>query len=263
MAILAFGTISQAQTCMPDSSLIGADFPVQPLPYDASTGEGGISDTVCINTPYEFAFQAAVGDTFALAGAMVPLDSIRLPVAGAVGNLPVGIDYYCNPPSCVFQKNTLGCINLAGTVTDPAFIGNHSLTIAVEVFLNGSPAGLPVSLPIPTVTPGEYILGVREEGSMSCMPSSTEDPLERAISMKNVPNPFSGNTVIEAFSHLNTNVSFEVYDMMGKVLHIEAINLFEGKNTIPLDGSSLTEGIYFYALKNQMGTVTGKMVVSK
>lgn len=264
LALLAFGTLAQAQTCVPDSSLIGSAFPVQPLPYNADTGEGGISDSICINKPFEFAFQAAVGDTFSLGALTVNLDSIRLATTGAIGNLPPGLDYNCNPPNCVFKKNTIGCILISGTVTDPQFIGNHSLTISTEVFFNNSPLGLPVVLPAATgATSGEYILAVREEGSQSCEPSSTEDPLTRAVSMKNVPNPFSGQTVIEAFSHLATDVSFEVYDMMGKTVHRESVSLFEGKNTIPFDGSSLTEGIYFYALQNQMGTVTGKMVVSK
>lgn len=262
LAVIAISaSTSFAQVCTPDSTLIDAAFPVQPLPFNPQTMEGGIPDTACIGIPYFFAFQAAVGDTFNFSGLSLPLDSIRLATTGAIGNLPDGISYECNPGDCVFRKNTLGCISIKGTVMDAAFIGEHNLTINVEVFLNGT-GGTGVTLPTPA-TPGNYTLTVKPADFTNCATVSFKESLTDLIKLRNVPNPFQGMTSIELTSAFSGEVQFEVFDMVGKVLHSENIQLLEGKNAIPFNGTNLQSGIYFYAIKNHLGFVSEKMVVSK
>lgn len=263
IAFLAVGNLSFAQTCTPDSSVINAAFPVQPLPYDSITGLGGIPDTACIGKYFEFSFTAALADTFSLNGTSAQLDSIRLPLVGGVTNLPEGVTYGCSPGDCVFRANTLGCVLLSGTVTDPALVGSYDLKLNVQLFLNGASFPLPITLPIPAVTPGSYTLVVREADFSNCASVGAFEPLEELVTLKNVPNPFSTNTTIEVTSHVNSEVSFEVSDMTGRRIHSEKVNLVQGKNTIPFVGSDLSDGIYFYSLKNELGTVSGKMVVSK
>ena len=263
LAILAISvSTSFSQVCMPDSSLINAAFPVQPLPYDSATMMGGIPDTACIGIPFFFAFQAAVGDTFSFNGTSLPLDSIRLATTGSIGNLPDGISYDCNPGDCVFKKNTLGCIAIQGTIMDDSFVGEHNLTISVEAFL-GSPIPLPLTLPIQGATPGNYTLVVKPADFTNCATVSNTETLTNLIKLRNVPNPFYGTTQIEMTSAFTGEVSFEVFDMVGKRLHTEKIQITEGKNAIPFDGSNLQDGIYFYAIKNHLGFVSEKMVVSK
>ncbi len=262
LAVIAISTSTMsAQVCQPDSTLIDAAFPVQPLPYDPATMQGGIPDTACIGIPYFFAFQAAVGDTFNFSGLSLPLDSIRLATSGAIGNLPDGFSYECNPGDCVFRKNTLGCIAIKGTAMNATSIGEHDLTISVEVFLNGT-NGTPVTLPTPA-TPGNYTLVVRPADFTNCSTVSDSEPLSDLIKLRNVPNPFHGTTTIELTSTFSGEVNFEVFDMVGKALHSEKVQLLEGKNNIPFDGTNLQSGIYFYAIKNHLGFVSEKMVVSK
>ena len=266
--LLAFIAISAstsfAQICMPDSTLVDAEFPVQPLPFEPMlTPDGGIRDTACIGQPFQFTFFAAVGDTLNAGIAQVPLDSIRLPLVGGIGGLPPGMTYDCNPGDCVFRQNTLGCIAVFGTVMDPADVGNYNLTLSVEAFLNGSPAPNGFVLPIPTVTPGQYTLVVRPADFTNCSTVSASESLTDLIKLRNVPNPFHSTTSIELTSAFSGEVSFEVFDMVGKKVHTEEVQLFEGKNALPFDGTNLQSGIYYYAIKNQLGFVSEKMVISK
>jgi len=265
LAVLAISvSTSFSQVCTPDSTLIDAEFPVQPLPFDPiNSPDGGIPDTACIGLPYFFPFQAAVGDTLNAGIAMLPLDSIRLPIVGGIGGLPPGLNYECNPGDCVFRKNTLGCIAISGTVMDPAAVGEYDLTLSVEAFLNGSSSPTAVSLPIPTVTPGSYTIVVRPADFTNCSTVSSEDLLSDLITLRNVPNPFNGMTSIELTSAFSGEVNFEVFDMVGTKIHKEEVQLLEGKNAIPFNGTDLQSGIYFYAIKNHLGFVSEKMVVSK
>lgn len=265
LAVIAISTsTSFAQVCIPDSTLVDAEFPVQPLPYEPMlTPDGGIKDTACIGQAFQFTFFAAVGDTLNAGIAQVPLDSIRLPITDGIGGLPPGITYDCNPGDCVFRKNTLGCISIHGTVTNATAIGDYNLTLSIEAFLNGSPAPNGFTLPIPTVTPGQYTLAVRAADFTNCYTASDSEPLSDLIKLKNVPNPFYGTTFIELTSAFSGEVSFEVFDMVGKKIHTEKVQLLEGKNTIPFNGTNLQNGIYFYAIKNHLGFVSEKMIVSK
>lgn len=265
LAVIAVSVSTlSAQVCMPDSSLFDAAFPVQPLPFDPVVSpEGGITDTACIGQPFQFNFFAAVGDTFNLGTTSVMLDSIRLSPQTGVSNLPEGITFDCNPGSCVFVQNTLGCISLFGTVTDPALVGSYDLMLTVEVFIGGLPVPNEVTLPNVAITPGNYTLVVREADFANCRTVSSEDILQDLVQLKNKPNPFSDQTIIELISAISDEVNFEVFDLVGKRVHSERLNLTEGTNQIPFSGSNLQSGIYFYKISNQFGAVSSKMILSR
>jgi len=265
LAVLAISvSTSSAQICTADSTLIDSEFPVQPLPFDpVISPDGGIPDTACIGVPFLFPFSAAVGDTLNFAGASVPLDSIRLPLVDGIGGLPPDFSYECNPPNCVFSRNTLGCIAIFGTAMDPAIVGEYDLSISVEAFINGLGIGQPITLPNPVLAPGNYTLVVRPADFTNCATVSSEDILSDLVTLKNVPNPFNGMTSIELTSAFSGEVSFEVFDMVGKRMHTEQVQIVEGRNAIPFNGTNLQSGIYFYAIKNRLGFVSEKMVVSK
>ena len=251
-------------SCTPDSTLLDADFPVQPLPYDPiANPQGGITDTACIGQPFEFTFFAAVGDTLNLGLSKIPLDSIRMSPVNGIGNLPAGLTFNCNPGNCVFVRNTLGCMTVSGMVTDPTLVGEYNLTLTVEAFLNSAPIPNTITLPIPTVTPGNYTLVVREADFTNCDVVSSQDILEDLVQLKNKPNPFSIETIIEMTSAISGEVNFEVFDVVGKRVHLEKAILEEGKNQISFNGSNLENGIYFYKISNHLGAVSSKMVLSK
>ena len=131
--ILFFAVNGFSQTCTPDPSFADSTAGVYPLPYDEATNPmGGISDSACINEPYEFVFTAVVSESITVPGGTdVPLDSLILT---DVSGLPDGIEWACDPPNCVFEQNSLGCVVLFGTPNNEASIGDNELVIEATVF---------------------------------------------------------------------------------------------------------------------------------
>lgn len=262
-ALFGASLFAQSGTCTPDPNIPDTLVGVFPLPYDPATNpDGGIRDTACLNVPFQFVFTAVVNDTLTFGGNRFPMDSVRLPVVGGVVNLPTGMTYSCNPPNCVFVANTKGCVVIYGTTTDPSQLGDHSLAITAQAFLNGSTMPFPLVFPSPLLFPGTYNLNVQNSDFGNCVNASATDILKDLVELKNVPNPFSGTTEIIAKTAVGGNFDFSVSDLTGKILHIEKIKIQRGENRIFFDGSDLPNGFFIYKLSNELGAVSGKMCVS-
>jgi hypothetical protein len=263
LSLFVVGAHAQVRTCTPNPAIPDTLFGVFPLPYDPATSpNGGIRDTACLNKPYEFVFTAVVGATIKVGTIAFPLDSVRLPVTGGVGNLPTGLTYNCNPGNCVFKSNTKGCVVIFGTVTDPAKIGDYNLTISAQAFVNSSPQPLSIVFPSPLIAAGTYVLSVRPQNFSNCKVASDEDVLETLISLKNVPNPFTGSTEFIVSSQVSEDVTLTVRDLFGRTLHTMQVPLLEGVNSIHFDGAGLPNGYYIYSLSNERGSVSSKLMIA-
>ena len=79
---------------------------------------------------------------------------------------------------------------------------------------------------------------------------------------QNYPNPFSKATSIDITLKEAANVSIEVYNAVGqKVILGNPEKLNSGTHTLTIDGSKLTNGVYFYTVKAGDTVVTRKMIV--
>ena len=255
-----------AQTCQPDSINIGTEPGVFPLPFSASVPDGGIPNPACINEPFEFVVTINVPPSIAPGGFQINVDSITIALTGAVENLPEGLDYACNPPSCVLvPEDTLSCIVIFGTPTNPADIGTSSIIINGDGFTDFLPIATPITIPdnsgIFPGAAGDYFLEVREEGD--CMTTNTRDYLNEQLNLGNNPNPFSYETMIEVTSLSRENLDFEVFDLLGQRIYLEKVAILPGTNQIPFDGSQLQNGIYNYSFSNGESRVSSKMIVLK
>lgn len=79
---------------------------------------------------------------------------------------------------------------------------------------------------------------------------------------QNNPNPFSNRSEIGFTSVTNSDVEFNVYDMLGAVVYSSNFKSVKGINTISLDANSFAPGVYMYSVKNGAITTTKRMVVS-
>ena len=261
--LLFFGLDLVAQSvCVPDTTLADSII-ISPLPFDAELRpDDGIQDTACLNTPFETVFQVRIPDTIST----FTITGVQLEPQGAIGNLPAGLEYVCDPPDCFFRPDTVGCLQIFGTPSDPAEVGRHDLTLAF-VF-STTIIDVPVTYPdmtglLPETAQGNYFLFVEEEGSDNCAVVSTNDYVQQNLSLKNAPNPFSGLTDIQINSFINDRFEFTVSDLLGRVVHREVTDVIQGDNVLSFDGSSLTEGIYIYSLSNEKGRISSKMIVNR
>jgi hypothetical protein len=163
---LLFTASLHAQTtqCMRDSSLLMNDTVfVSPRPYTASYQVYALAPA-CINQPYTQSVTIKVPATFTYLGTPIPLTSASIATSGAVTGLPTGISYTCDPPSCVFNANTLGCILLSGTPNNPAQAPDTT-DLIINASVQAFGTGIPIQFPGP-IAPGNYYFVLAQANRM-------------------------------------------------------------------------------------------------
>ena len=266
LCIISFFTIElTAQACFPNELYRDSAVGVYPAPYDPVTNpEGGITDTACIGSGYEFVFTFKIPATININGFDLALESIEIAQEGAVGGLPVGLDYGCNPGSCVFTpEDTLACMVIRGIATAANTPGVYPLTITTKIFT--SLGDFDVTFPT-TIIPGAdgtYDLILAEAGNPNCTIAGTNDYLTKNISVYNSPNPFGNTTNIEVNSKVDETLEFRVFDMLGNLVHYRKVEIIQGSNNFEFDGAALSNGIYTYTLSNKTAVLSKKMVISR
>jgi hypothetical protein len=72
------------------------------------------------------------------------------------------------------------------------------------------------------------------------------------------PNPSNGKLTIEITSQKSKKETIRIYDVNGRMVHVQERNLFEGANKIQLNLSTLRNGVYFigFGSTGSMTTVT-------
>jgi len=246
-----------AQICVRDSNLLMSGDLLSPAPYSPDSPFYNLK-VACINEPYEQSVTVLVPDSFNLQGNMVKVVSVTLP-PNAVTGLPTGLTYTCDPSNCTFFPKVLSCILLHGTPASSNMPDTFTLGIKANVTISVSGIPLTVNVTFPgDVAPGNYYyLILKPQGQ--CVSSSTDlnGPFSQ---VRALPNPTTGQTIIEAASTQAGTFLFEVFDLFGRQLHSEKVQLYEGENKFPFDASGLPNGAYLYTLGNAEGKAVRRMV---
>ena len=80
--------------------------------------------------------------------------------------------------------------------------------------------------------------------------------------MQNYPNPFTGSSIVKVNLRQSAELSLEVVNMMGQRIYtVDAGVAQAGINTITIDGTKLTPGVYFYTVRAGETAITKKMIV--
>lgn len=260
LGIAAWGFI-QAQDCMPDQE-VPDSVVVAPLPYNAeSRPDGGIQDTACVDSYYETVFTFNIPTVYEYQGIPAELTSVAVPAENGISNLPASMSYACNPPNCIFEADTSGCIVIYGTPT-AGEVNAYELEIDAQIRLA---LGFNIDVKLPgDLEPGsQYFLHVEEPGFDNCAVVSTYETFEAQFSLQNQPNPFGDFTQIVINAQTQGNFQFVVTDLLGKVVHRQPVEIFEGENQVEFNASHLPEGLYIYAITDGTQAVSSKMVVNR
>lgn len=261
-AVVLGGSFAIAQTCERDSSIYLTSTIVSPAPWSA--------DSMFINTkracpgePYAQSVTFNVPESATIPGVPIPImiNSIAIATTGAITGLPPGIGYSCDPPNCVFNKLTLGCLLLSGTVGNTVIPGD-STELKITVMINSPQFGFPVPIEFPgQIAPGQKYF-IKYNAAGECV-SGTLDPSGQIAAIKNVPNPFTDQTYIKVESTVSGKFQFDVFDVLGQRVYSEKINLLAGSNEFTFEAGDLANGTYYYSIGNAAGKATRMMVIAK
>lgn len=255
--------------CVPDPIYKDSTFGVYPRPYDpVAFPSGGIKQSACIGKPYKFVFTVKVPDSVAvpqLGGLKLKLDSIKLDKkkAGTVTGLPVGISYDCNTPNCTFAAKTSGCTYLYGVAANSNTAGDYEIGIKLTAYFSTFLGPITYELNAKDLATGKYILKLEPNNASSCFVSSIKDQNENISFINAKPNPATDFTTISFYAQEDENLDFIVADMSGKVVYKENRAAQHGINTLDLNTSNLTEGVYIYYLNSKQGRIANRLVISK
>lgn len=101
-------------------------------------------------------------------------------------------------------------------------------------------------------------------GSASCNPNAINTQTTPMFSVApNFPNPTNGMTYFEITMRQNANVTLEIYNSIGEQVYASESKLSIGKQSLSVNASSLSSGLYFYTIKCGDASVKGKMTVVK
>ncbi len=78
---------------------------------------------------------------------------------------------------------------------------------------------------------------------------------------QNYPNPFSSSTTIHVNMRNNAELTLEVTNLTGQLVHAEVAQARPGMNTFTVNGEKLSKGVYFYTVKAGNSSVTNKMIL--
>lgn len=225
-------TMAWAQPCVPGPETAPGIYP------DSATGlPVGYADVF-----YEAVMTVVVPVDTTISGFTVPIDSI-----GIVNfqGLPPGFSYTADRASGYWPGGTKGCVLISGM---HSVVGEYPLVIEVEGY-----AGV---FHVPWTI--DFYKIVLDSTHLSIEKMATDD----FEVFQNTPNPFSGVTEISFTSKQNDVYTFEVFNMIGKIIHSEEINADKGLNRIYFDANDLTHGVYFYQLRNATRSQTKRMIIS-
>jgi hypothetical protein len=264
LAGLAAAT-AEAQTCTPDPTLTQTGELISPA-FNTPSDPSPNTVPACIGEPYSMTVSFNIPDTITVPGPggqliTAPLDSIHINSSGAIVNLPSGLSYICNPPNCTFEKNTLGCLLIFGTPDANNTTGTVDLSINITAY---SPAFF--NFPVPLTLPQQlsdtlhYFLEVRSAGQCNVGVNTLN---EEIVSIKNTPNPFSGQTIITVDAVKGGDFSFDVFDVLGQRVYADQVRLHPGLNNMTFDGGNQSNGIYYYVFSNADGRVSRMMVIQR
>lgn len=243
-------------TTVPDSVV------VSPPPYnEMSRPEGGIPDTACVGSYYETVFTFNIPTVYEEQGIEAGIITVDIPAQDGIQNLPASMSYNCNPPNCVFEADSSGCIVVYGTPTADE-VGVYDLKIKATIRTTLG-IDLDVILPGDLEDDSEYPLYVRDADFENCAVVSTYETFDAQFSLRNQPNPFGSFTQIVVDSETQGDFQFIVTDLLGKVVHRQPVQLFQGENTIDFNASQLSAGLYLYAITDGTQAVSSKMIVNR
>ncbi|MEP6792759.1 MAG: T9SS type A sorting domain-containing protein [Saprospiraceae bacterium] len=245
VAVLSINFVN-AQDCIRDSSLLITGDVLSPTPWTSDAPFYNLH-AACIGEPYSQSITINVPtDIFG-----VPVTNLSIPTSFAIHNKPNGMAYACDPPNCIFNSGTLGCISLFGVPLSENMVPD-TLDMHIDASYNTLIGPVAIDIPASLSEGGHFFLILNAPGN--CFLSSTKETRSSFSQVHAIPNPFIWETNIVVHSNQNGSFKFALFNILGHQMYTQKVQLTEGNNQFYFDGSDLTSGIYFYSIGNDEGS---------
>ncbi len=211
-------------------------------------------DTMYNGYYYEDVLTVFAPDSLYVNTTIVQIDSMRV---DSISGFPIGIDYECDVPDCLFVPPVVGCMLLSGTPNDTT--GVYDVRIHYCVFLPILPDPICLVYPEDTAAAGyAYRLG------SSPISSNLELEKEAIGDLSCFPNPVTTSSNFQFLPHQNGLATVAVYNSVGQSVFREQVSVTTQEMiTVGFKRGDLTSGIYFYSVELNGQTEVVKFVLSE
>lgn len=258
-----YNFFAQNPVCLPNAIYKDSIAGIYPRPYNDSTKLGGIDRAACIDEEFEYPLTVIIPDmvTVPVGGIPIPLglESASLDVKNAVTGLPKGLNYFCNPNTCIMLKNKPGCVVIKGTVTAENKIGVYDLVINLKLVT--ALGTFDVTYP-GALFPGKYFITVAQKGSKSCLTSDIQASRGFEGSLSSFPNPSTTDLInIKIGAYKSGTSILTITDVSGRLISKTKHQLNQGENSIMIPTMQFSNGTYFYTIDQGGLGLTKRFVV--
>tara|TARA_B100000214_G_scaffold243909_1_gene178833 strand:+ start:5645 stop:6409 length:765 start_codon:yes stop_codon:yes gene_type:complete len=183
----------------------------------------------------------------------VTIDSISLM---SVSGLPPNFTYLCDPPSCGFPGGTAKCVQLY-SVVDPIVsdVGVYNIIFETTSYASNVPI-------IGTFTQDDvidyYYIEISDVTAVLNVLDFNDFELKGVY-----PNPVNKKAKIQFITGIEEEILFSVYNLLGEKIESRSILSSKGINTVYLETSSYSDGIYLYSISNGKKIQVKNMLISQ
>ena len=185
----------------------------------------------------------------------IPIDvTVQTIELTSVTGLPQNFTYDCLAPNCVFAGGSTSCAVLFSTSNPTsADLGSYQIIMNTTTTVD---AGIGVPITQDDVIDYYYLDIVNTTSTINQLDNTT---FELKVAY---PNPASNQSKIQFVSGIPENIMFKIYNLLGEEIESQLIPSLRGVNTININTSSYSEGIYLYSINNGKQLLTKRMVIA-
>jgi len=242
---LAIATIFASAQCTPDPQ-----FSAPGIYPDSTTGLSpayvgqAYNEVITIITPLDTTVEYN-GIPIAVTIQTIELTSVT--------GLPASFSYDCEAGNCSFDGGATSCAVLSSPGPDVSELGSHQIIMNTTTTAD---AGIGIPITQDDVIDYYYIEVLN--GTTSTLNQFNDFTFE----LKGIfPNPVVNNAKIQFISGTPKTVTFKVYNLLGEEIESQFINSQRGVNTINVNTSAYSEGMYLYSINNGSEILTKRMIV--
>ena len=242
---LAIATIFASAQCTPDSQ-----FSAPGIYPDSVTGLSlayvgqAYNEIITIITPL---------DTTVMYNGIPIAVTIQTIELTSVTGLPASFSYDCEAGNCSFTGGATSCAVLSSGQVLISELGLHQIIMNTTTTAD---AGIGIPITQDDVIDYYYIEVLN--GTTSTLNQFND----LTFDLKGVfPNPVVNNAKIQFISGTPEAVTFKVYNLLGEEIEYQFINSQRGVNTIIVNTTSYSEGMYLYSINNGKEVLTKRMII--